>query len=64
MLTVVKGGSNMRAVLSFILLLVGGLFIGVAVENSIVGTSVVKSIGALCLIGFWRTFPKREDKLY
>ncbi|MBT2684739.1 hypothetical protein [Bacillus sp. ISL-37] len=54
----------MRAVLSFILLLVGGLFIGVAVENSIVGTSVVKSIGALCLIGFWRTFPKREDKLY
>lgn len=54
----------MRALLSFILLLVGGLLIGVTVKDSIIGTSVVKSIGALCLIGFWRTSPKSEDNLY
>jgi hypothetical protein len=54
----------MRAVLSFILLLVGALFIGITVDNSIVGNTVVKAIGALCIIGFVRTFPKREEKLY
>ncbi|MBT2692749.1 hypothetical protein [Bacillus sp. ISL-55] len=54
----------MRAVLSFILLLVGALFIGVTVEHSLVGNTVVKAIGALCMIGFFRTFPKKEDKLY
>lgn len=54
----------MRAVLSFVLLLAGGLCIGMTVENSIVGNSIVKAIGALCMIGFWRLFPKRNDNLY
>ena len=54
----------MRAVLSFILLLAGSLFIGVTVENSIVGNSIVKIIGALCLIGFVRMFPKSNHNLY
>lgn len=54
----------MRGLLSFILLLAGALFIGITVENSIVGNSGVKAVGALCIIGFVRTFPKRQDKLY
>ncbi|GAM16664.1 hypothetical protein [Mesobacillus selenatarsenatis] len=54
----------MRAIFSFILLLAGALLIGITVENSIVENTVVKAIGALCIIGFVRTFPKREDKLY
>lgn len=54
----------MRGILSFILLLVGGLFLGITVEDSIVGTSIVKGIGALSLIGFWRLFPYRKRDLY
>lgn len=54
----------MRGILSFILLLIGGLFIGITVEDSIVGTSLVKGIGALCMIGFWRLFPFRKRDLF
>ncbi|MBT2642801.1 hypothetical protein J7I80_11230 [Bacillus sp. ISL-41] len=54
----------MRGILSFILLLIGSLFLGITVEGSIVGTSIVKGIGALCMIGFWRLFPYRKRDLY
>ena len=57
-------GEIMRGILSFILLLIGGLFIGVTVDDSIVGTSIVKGIGALCMIGFWRLFPHKKHDLY
>jgi hypothetical protein len=64
MLTVVKGGESMRAMLSFILLLAGALLIGITVENSIVGSTLVKAIGTLFMIGFLGTFPKKEGELY
>ena len=54
----------MRGILSFVLLLIGGLFIGITVEDSIVGNSIVKIIGALGMIGFWRLFPYRKRDLY
>ena len=54
----------MRAILSFILLLVGCLLIGVTVEDSLVGNSIVKTIGALCIIGFTKIFPYKKNNLY
>jgi hypothetical protein len=56
--------SNLRGILSFILLLLGSLFIGITVENPIVGNSIVIIIAALRMIGFWRLFPYKKPDLY
>ncbi|MBT2680444.1 hypothetical protein J7E38_15645 [Bacillus sp. ISL-35] len=53
----------MRALVSFILLIIGGLLIGVTVENSLIGNSIVKGIGALCVIGFLKIVPRNKDSL-
>lgn len=53
----------MRAVLSFILLLVGGLLIGVTVEDSIIGSSIVKGLGTIFFIGFLKMVPKNNRNL-
>jgi hypothetical protein len=54
----------MRGILSFILLLVGCLFIGITVEDSLVGNSIVKTIGALCIVGFLKIIPRKNHDLY
>lgn len=53
----------MKALISFTLLLLGSLFIGMTVQDSIIGNSIVKILAALCYIGFWRMIPKNK-KLY
>lgn len=51
----------MRVLFSLFLLLLGSLFLGITVDNSIVGNSIVKIFGASCLVGFWKTYPKSND---
>lgn len=53
----------MRVLVSLILLLLGGLLIGITVEDSLVGNSIVKGIGAVCMIGFLKMVPRKKDSL-
>lgn len=53
----------MKAMVSIILLLVGGFLIGVTVEDSIIGNGIVKGLGAIFLIGFMKMIPKNNRNL-
>ena len=54
----------MRVLVSFILLVIGSLLIGVTVEDELIGNSIVKGIGALCIIGFLKIVPRKKDSLF
>lgn len=55
-------GAMMKAIFSFFLLLLTGFFIGgITIHDSIIGNSVLKIIDAICLFGFWKTFPKNNN---
>jgi hypothetical protein len=43
----------MRILFSFFLLLMGGLFMGITVDNSILGNSIVKNNWSNMFCGLW-----------
>ncbi|WP_176167204.1 hypothetical protein [Mesobacillus jeotgali] len=53
----------MRALVSFILLIIGSLLIGITIDDSLIGNSVIKAIAALCMIGFFKMVPRKKDSL-
>jgi len=53
----------MKTLFGFVLFLLGCIFMGMTIDDSIIGNSISKILGALCIIRFWKNMPV-NDSLY
>lgn len=52
----------MKTLLGFFFLLLSGFFMGgLTIQNSIIGNSILKIIGVVCIVGFYKTLPKNNN---
>ncbi len=52
----------MKTLLGFILLLLSGFFMGgLTIQDSIIGNSILRIIGVICITGFYKTLPKNNN---
>lgn len=60
-----KFGGIMKTLVGFFLLLLSSFFIGgITIHNSIIGNSIFKIIGVICLVDFWKTLPNKNNNMY
>ncbi|ALC91622.1 hypothetical protein AM500_18900 [Bacillus sp. FJAT-18017] len=57
-------GVYMKTLFGFFLLFLGSLLLGTTVENSVIGNTIVKTLGVICFIAAYDKLIQKNNDLY